>query len=78
VVADHRCWRSAPRWPCSTLNAAIRKPTLVTATLPSWLVQQVSCEEEREVSDLRTEIEVLDSKIDQLMKNRSVIVQPSD
>ena len=43
----------------------------VNATLASWLLEQVSQTEEREVSDLRTEIEVLNIKIDQLMKNNS-------
>jgi voltage-gated potassium channel len=39
----------------------------VTATLASWLLEQVSHTEEREVSDLRSEIEVLNLKIDQLL-----------
>src|SRR5829696_1412975 len=39
----------------------------VTATLASWLVDKVCAEEEREVSDLRTEIDVLNLKIDQLL-----------
>jgi voltage-gated potassium channel len=43
----------------------------VTATLASWLVDQVRAEEEREVSDLRTEIEVLNLKLDQLLATKS-------
>src|SRR5829696_4573964 len=43
----------------------------VTATLASWLVDQVRAEEEREVSDLRTEIEVLNLKIDQLLGTKT-------
>jgi hypothetical protein len=39
----------------------------VTATLASWLVDQVSRTEDREVSDLRTQIDVLNLKIDQLL-----------
>jgi voltage-gated potassium channel len=43
----------------------------VTATLASWLVDQVRAEEEREVSDLRTEIEVLNLKNDQLLGTKT-------
>ena len=43
----------------------------VTATLASWLVDQVRAEEEREVSDLRSEIDVLNLKIDQLLDSKS-------
>jgi voltage-gated potassium channel len=39
----------------------------VTATLASWLVDHVRAEEECEVSDLRTGIEILTLKIDQLL-----------
>ena len=39
----------------------------VTGTLASWLVDQVSRTEDREVSDLRTQIDVLNLKIDQLL-----------
>ena len=39
----------------------------VTATLASWLVEQASQTDDREVSDLRSEIEVLNLKIDQLL-----------
>jgi voltage-gated potassium channel len=45
----------------------------VTATLASWLVDRVSSGEEREVSDLRTEIEVLNLKIDQLLGTKATI-----
>ena len=43
----------------------------VTATLASWLVDQVRAEEEREASDLRTEIDILNLRIDQLLGTKS-------
>ncbi|HJQ89265.1 MAG TPA: hypothetical protein VJ820_17615 [Propionibacteriaceae bacterium] len=44
----------------------------VTATIASWLVEQVDrVVEERETADMRTQMELLNIKIDQLLGERS-------
>jgi voltage-gated potassium channel len=49
----------------------------VTATLASWLVEQVSRVEQREASDVRSEIAALNAKLDQLLAQHSELARSS-
>jgi voltage-gated potassium channel len=69
---DHYPTTGVGRFVATTLMvAAIALLGAVTATLASWLVEQVSQTEDREMSELRTEIEILNLKLDELLDTNS-------
>lgn len=44
---------------------------VMTATLASWLVEHVSVAEQQQTADLREELALVSTKLDQLLANRS-------